>query len=105
MEQKVTDENLARFCQDQVARAVADDRGLLEIDFTKGPRYARIVEKQPGVELSGSVVCFIRLENGDIHKAASFKAPLLNRGVRGNICTPDRGASCMTGYGPAYLRR
>jgi len=39
---------------------------------------------------------------GDIHMPATWRAPAKH--ARGNILTPDFGMSCMTSYGPNYLR-
>lgn len=65
-----------------------------------GKRYARIVAERSS---SSSVVCFIDLQNGDILKAASWKAPAPN-GARGSLLSSDRGASCMGPYGCKSLR-
>lgn len=51
-----------------------------------GKRYARIVNRYAKGE-GGSVYCFIDLTNGDILKAASWKAPA--KGARGNIFNTD----------------
>ena len=45
---------------------------------------------------------FIDKETGAIYKAASWAAPAKH--VRGYITTEDFGMSCMTVYGPNYLR-
>lgn len=67
----------------------------LEID-PKGRNYARIVK----VESHGgkSVYCFVDKDNGDILKAASWKAPAKH--ARGNI---ERGTAGMTSHGAYYL--
>jgi len=65
-----------------------------------GKRYIRIVSnRQP----SGgrSVYCFVDRTNGDVLKAASWKAPAKH--ARGNIYASDPVAGC-TEYGGAYLR-
>jgi hypothetical protein len=73
-----------------------------------GKKYARIVRRESwnGADpTNGSVHCFIDLANGDILKAASFKAPA--KGVRGNIFKEDFdiGVGKAVGeFGTAYLR-
>lgn len=108
----VTDADLLQFCEDQQARYDAyraangftNDLHKREHVFTKGGRFARIIRQdKPGLfPAERSVVVFIDLTNGDIHKG-SWKAPVKN-GKRGNIFAADRGASCMGQYGPRYLR-
>lgn len=61
-----------------------------------GRKYARIVA-------GTSVHTFINMENGDILKAASYKAPAPN-GVRGNIFADDLGMNVVGPYGALYLR-
>lgn len=110
MKRVVTEADLVQFCTDQQIRS--DDRAIdmgvvceanqTEHTYSIGPKYARIIRRHPTNNYNTSVVCFIDMTNGDILKG-SWKAPVKN-GVRGNIFTPDRGASCMTGYGPKYLR-
>lgn len=46
---------------------------------------------------------FIDQSNGDILKAATWKAPAKN-GVRGNIFSLDCGASVITHFGARYLK-
>ena len=50
----------------------------------KGPKFAKIVRSNEPDGSCGSVHCFVEIENGNIWKAASFKAPQKN-GVRGNL--------------------
>jgi hypothetical protein len=57
-----------------------------------GPKYCRIVKLENG-ERYGSVYCFIDMANGDIRKAAGFKAPAA--GKRGSIFNEN----CDVGYG------
>lgn len=61
-------------------------------DAEYGRKYARIVETRHGGS-GGSVYCFIQLDNGDILKAAGWKAPA--KGKRGNIWNDD----CDVGIG------
>lgn len=106
----VTQGDLDLFCQDQQRRydsyiglCYPNNIALFEAKHyaTIGPRYARIVREE-GRNGGCSVVCFIDLTNGDILKG-SWKAPVKN-GRRGNIFTPDRGASAMSEHGVRYLR-
>jgi len=54
-----------------------------EVD-TPGRKYVRIVMKPKG-DTGGSVHAFVNLENGDLLKAAGWKAPA--KGARGNVLT------------------
>jgi hypothetical protein len=63
-----------------------------------GKVYAKIIKREQN---RGSVHTFIRLDNGDILKAASWKAPAKN-GVRGNIFHDISNA--VNAYGAVYLR-
>lgn len=64
-----------------------------------GVRYARIVTRDTG-HGGRSAWGFVDLTNGDILKAASWKAPAKH--ARGNIF--DLRYEGMTAYGPASLR-
>lgn len=66
--------------------------------FERGQRYIRIVRNDCG----RSVHCFIDTTNGDVLKAAGWKAPAKH--ARGNIFNQDNGLGCMGPYGAAYLR-
>lgn len=78
----------------------------------KRSRFARILLREyyssdqdghkQGDILSGSVVCFVDLTNGDIHKG-SAKGPVKN-GRRGNVHEADRGERCMTARSVGYVR-
>ena len=59
-------------------------------DFTvgSGRKYARIIRNTNSGPLGQSVFCFVRLSDGAILKAASWKAPALNY-VRGYIFDQD----------------
>ena len=80
------------------------------ISYTIGPKYVRIV-KTDGVSpdrtawevgnQSRSVWGFVNLTNGDILKAAGWKAPAKH--ARGNIFAPDFDRKRWSSYGPAYL--
>ena len=54
------------------------------------------VEKRPE-----SVHLFVDMTNGDVLKAASFKAPAKH--ARGNIYNDDNGLGGVTPYGAKYL--
>ena len=105
---KVSDELLQQFVDDCAAR---HDAHCVHMNYVAeifkrkfssmvGPKFARIVREGPGER---SVVCFVNMTTGDILKAGGWKAPAPN-GVRGNLFTEDRGASCMSEYGTKYLR-
>lgn len=77
-------------------------------------RWARVVtlESRNGEYVAGSVYAFIALADnetkslgkvvaGDIHKAASYKAPA--KRARGNVFSPDF-RKALTPYGVVYLR-
>ena len=50
----------------------------------------------------GSAYCFVDRTNGDVLKAASWKAPAKH--ARGNIFDDSNGLKFMSAYGAAYLR-
>ena len=69
--------------------------GLMKYDLVvlDGKRYIKLTR-------NGSVVAFIDKTNGDVLKAASWKAPA--KGARGNIFAPDNSLSRVTPYGMEY---
>ena len=67
-----------------------------------GTKYARVV-KVDQLNGSRSVHTFVNMDNGDILKSGSWKAPAPN-GVRGNIFDTDLGASVVNEHGANYLR-
>ena len=69
------------------------------LQVTEGPRYLRVVREESS---SRSVYCFIDKTNGDVLKAAGWKAPA--KGARSNINDADFGLSGVTQYGGRYLR-
>ncbi len=71
----------------------------LSID-PRGRKYVRIVAKDGSG--SRSVHCFVNRQNGDVLKAASWKAPAKH--ARGNIFDASNGLANMGPSGPAYLR-
>lgn len=64
----------------------------------KGPRYTRVVREDSG----RSVYCFVDNTNGDVLKAAGWKAPAKH--ARGNLNDTHGGLKFLGPYGPAYLR-
>jgi len=68
-------------------------------DFTVRPgrKYARVVRHTSANSLGDSVFCFVRMSDGAILKAASWKAPALNY-ARGYIFDQDVSLS-VTPYG------
>ena len=71
-----------------------------DFSFTMGRRYIRVVRAGYGGDRS--VHCFVDRKNGDVLKAASWKAPAKH--ARGNIFDKHNGLGSMGHYGPAYLR-
>ena len=67
-----------------------------------GVRYLRIVKIENGHTL-GSAFCFVDTTNGDVLKAAGWKAPA--KGARSNIFAADFGLSGVTAYGAVYNNR
>ena len=72
------------------------------LTIERGRKYARIVTNGTGNRGGNrSVYCFVRLDNGDILKAATWKAPA--KYARGNIFAADPLAG-VGEYGAEYLR-
>ncbi len=72
-----------------------------EIKFTAGKRYIKVIRRRvDGTQ--GSVHCFVDTLNGDVLKAAGWKAPAKH--ARGNIFDEHDGLKNMNEYGPASLR-
>ena len=68
-----------------------------------GKKYLKVARTDDAGEgCSTSVHCFVDTTNGDVLKAASWKAPA--KIARGNIFNEDNGLGCMGEYGAAYLR-
>lgn len=65
-----------------------------ELTATKGRRYIRVVKES-------SVYCFVDKTNGDVLKAAGWKAPAKH--ARGNIFNEDNGVDAVGPYGANYL--
>lgn len=66
-----------------------------------GRKYIKIASIGPDGE-SRSVFCFVNKENGDVLKAAGWKAPA--KGARGNIFDENNGLGRIDQYGPGYNR-
>ena len=64
-----------------------------------GRRYIKVIRQEHGV--NGSVYCFVDRTNGDVLKAASWKAPAKH--ARGNIYSPNNGTEGVSPYGGRYL--
>lgn len=71
----------------------------VSLKASKGGRYVKVIRVDGA---SSSVHCFVDTTNGDVLKAASYKAPAKH--ARGNIYAADNGLGCMGPYGAAYLR-
>lgn len=70
--------------------------------FTTGKRYAKVIRHSNNGHGQSSVHCFVNMGNGDVLKAAGWKAPAKH--ARGNIYDDQGGLGSMGMYGPAYLR-
>jgi hypothetical protein len=73
---------------------------LPPLEVMDGQRYVRVVSRDSGN--SRSVYCFIDKSNGDILKAATWKAPAKHK--RSNLNDEDYGLSGVGQYGAKYLR-
>lgn len=71
------------------------------LSIEPGNRYIKIVRKSDHVE-GRSVYCFIDKSNGDVLKAATWKAPAKHS--RGNLYDDKNGVGSMGPHGAAYLR-
>jgi hypothetical protein len=70
-------------------------QSALTLRYTEGRRYIRVMK-------DSSAYCFVDKTNGDVLKAASWKAPAKH--ARGNIFDDNNGLKQMGPYGAAYLR-
>lgn len=66
-------------------------------EVSYGQKFAKVTHRGSGVHT------FVDLSNGNILKAATYKAPAPN-GVRGNIFADDYGASVVNHFGANYLK-
>lgn len=81
---KVIPDMKARFDEDHVASFVEQNLNRNSYSIDKGRKFARIVRHDYGrEETTGSVVWFVNMENGNIHKANGWKAA--SKYVRGHI--------------------
>lgn len=83
---------------EKIYNAHCDHHGFTMRDgfrFTDGQRYVKVIR-------GTGVHCFVDKTNGDVLKAASWKAPAKH--ARGNIYDAKNGLGWMGEYGPAYLR-
>lgn len=108
----VTPEELAAFVAALKAKVEAIHRADFPtceanwgtIEHNGGTKFAKIQAVSPG-RSSISAYCFIDLTNGNILKAAGWKAPA--KGARGNIRVGDASNwwnGALGKYGAAYLR-
>lgn len=70
------------------------------VEYEEGGRYIRVIKNGGG---SRSVHTFVDKTNGNVLKAASYKAPV-TKNPRGNIFDDDNGLGGVTEYGAVYLR-
>jgi hypothetical protein len=90
-------------CQDIVTKNDAQYENVKfdsKITVKAGRRYVKLIKSDGFV--STGVYCFVDRTNGNILKAASWKAPAKH--ARGNIFNNDNGLGAMSPYGAAYLR-
>lgn len=73
---------------DKCRKIVMERQESFGIRVDKGARYNKLVRTDSRSEFA-SVFCFVDKTNGDVLKAASFKAPA--KGVRGNIFDDANG--------------
>lgn len=69
--------------------------------YTSGRRYVKLITSNDGIT-GRSVYCFVDKTNGDVLKAATWRAPA--KYARGNIYDEDCGASAVNQYGANYMR-
>lgn len=91
----ITDTQLQDFCD--AVQTKQTGNFAPKIIFERGRKNARII-CDSGHE-HRHVFCFVDLDNGNILKAAGWKAPA--RHARGNIAN---GAKDVGQFGPAYLK-
>jgi hypothetical protein len=110
---KVTESDVSAFVskvQAAISKDYAANFPILtrpEVVYTMGARYARIIKKDVDsngrIAESGSVHSFVDLTNGDVLKAASYKAPAKH--ARGNLFSPQGGAESMDERGSIHYRK
>jgi len=99
--QAMLDAHKDRFFADARARTGDATFGAQKLTTERGGRYVRVVVSDRDPSTGRSVYCFVDTTNGDILKAASWKAPAKH--ARGNIFS-DNPLSAVTEYGGRYLR-
>lgn len=72
-----------------------------QLSTETGRRYVRIVRTLYRDPTNRSVFCFVDTTNGNVLKAAGWKAPAKH--ARGNIYADDNGAGAVNAYGARYL--
>lgn len=104
---------VARFTN-ECARLVAEDykrfTSLVEAGYSRtvlvefGRRYAKLIsmDVRNGETSAHSVYCFVDMTNGDILKAATWKAPAKH--ARGNVLSDER-MNAVTAYGAVYIAK
>lgn len=70
------------------------------ITWEYAPKYIRVWKIEQGGK---SIHTFIDSTNGNVLKAASWKAPVKNN-PRSNVLNPDFGLTGVTHFGAVYLR-
>jgi hypothetical protein len=75
------------------------------VTLEAGPKFVRVVRQEKRLDTGEinhrSVYCFVQKDNGDILKAAGWKAPA--KTARGSIYNAEQLKGCGP-YGVAYLR-
>ena len=88
----------------RIAEHFRKNLSCLEADIVSadpGNRYIKIVRTDANGN-GKSVFCFIDKSNGDVLKAAGWKAPAKH--ARGNIFNPDNGMGAVSVWGANYLK-
>jgi hypothetical protein len=98
-------EKFVKGCQELSNKDILGSEWENILTVVEGKRYAKIIRTNffKGQKSQSSVHCFVDMNNGDIVRAASYKAPAKN-GVRGNIFKENLGLDCMSQYGTKNLR-
>lgn len=77
-----------------------------KVEIQNGQKFAKVFRVEIGendTALNRSIVAFVSLENGDIFKPASFKAPAKH--ARGNINSPSFGMEAINDSGHVFYLR
>ena len=89
-------ESFLKGCQEICDKAHKD---YIKLSASVGGRYIKIISTSHSQD---SVHCFVDGKNGDVLKAASWKAPAKH--ARGNIFDANNGLAKMQWTGPEYLK-